>query len=81
MNDHKTKPCAVHLVGFWGFFLENRIMKFHVRLFVILKEISMLLTLPELDPRLWLPISVNVLGQLEVIRDILVNVYCINSLS
>lgn len=56
-------------------------MKFHVRLFDILKEISMLLTLPELDPRLWLPISVNVLGQLEVIRDILVNVYCINSLS
>lgn len=69
------------LLVFGFFFLENRIMKFHVRLFVILKEISMLLTLPELDPRLWLPISVNVLGQLEVIRDILVNVYCINSLS
>lgn len=40
-----------------------------MRLFDILKEISsVLLTLPELDPRLWLPISVNVLGELEVIR-------------
>lgn len=28
----------------------------------------MLLTLPELDPRLWLPISVNVSGEVEVIR-------------
>lgn len=41
-------------------------MKFHFGLF---KEISsMLLTLSELDARLWFPISVNVLGQLEVIR-------------
>lgn len=40
-----------------------------MRIFVILKEIcSILLALPELDPRLWLPISVNVLGELEVIR-------------
>lgn len=62
----KTKPCSV-----WAFF---RVVKFHVRLFDILKEIcSILQTLPELDPRLWLPISVNVLGELEVIRDILVN--------
>lgn len=57
----KTKPCPV-----WVFF---RVVKFHVRLFDILKEIcSILLTLPELDPRLWLPISVNVLGELEVVR-------------
>lgn len=57
----KTKPCSV-----WVFF---RVVRFHVRLFDILKEISsVLLTLPELDPRLWLPISVNVLGELEVIR-------------
>lgn len=40
-----------------------------MRLFHILKEISsMLLTPPELDPRLLLLISVNVLGELEVIR-------------
>lgn len=44
-------------------------MKFHVRLFDSLKEVSsMLLTLPELDSRLWLPIFVNLLGELEVIR-------------
>lgn len=58
----KTKPCSV-----WVFF---RVVRFHVRLFDILKEISsVLLTLPELDPRLWLPISVNVFGELEVIRN------------
>lgn len=52
------------------FFLENRIVKFHVKIHSgIYKEISsMLLTLPELDARLWLPVSVNVLDELEVIR-------------
>lgn len=44
-------------------------MEFLVRLFDILKEVSsMLLTLPELDSRLRLPIFVNVLGELEFIR-------------
>lgn len=41
-------------------------MEFLVRLFDILKEVSStLLTLPELDSRLRLPIFVNVLGELE----------------